>query len=604
MLNWIRRQARKPARSGRTHSYRPRVEGLEDRCLLTVAITAIPSQNVPQGRTLIVPVAATDSAGNPLTYTVTSSNSSQVNAQVLTGNTFMKITVAGFGNMVFELFNDLAPNTVAEITTLVNKGFYNGLTFHRVIPNFVIQGGDPKGDGTGGPGFTFANEFNADLIYSGNGQLAMANSGPDTNGSQFFVTIGPQPGLDFDNPIFGQLVQGFDVRDKIANVARDSMDKPITPVVMSSVSIIQDTSDAVLLLSASPSATSATITVKATATDGTDTKIFSATAGPYTNQSTGKLVDDPPFLNPLPNQTTTPNTPVTFTVSATNLQNDQLTFEAIPQGSPANATATVGSKVTNNSTTVTVTPKPGFIGSVQILVGVEKTGATSRGNDNFAFDTHVITVNVTGDRNTLYVQTLYQDILGRPAETGGLNFWVGALASGQLNRRLVANEIARSPEAYSRDIQQAYQTILGRAADQLGFSGALSYLENGGNLQHLEAKLAGSLEFWTNKGQSMIGPYMNALYQAALGRNADPAGVNGAIFLITKHFTLTDIAYVVYSSPEADQDLLNGFYQNFLGRAPDSAGQQSFLAEFKAGTDQLEIEAEILGSDEFFSKVS
>jgi cyclophilin family peptidyl-prolyl cis-trans isomerase len=712
MLNWMRRQPRKAKSSGRVHGYRPQVEGLEDRYLLSVAINAVAAQSVPDGKTLIVPVTATDSAGNPLTYTVGSSNSN-ISAQVLNGNTFLKISVSiggkADGDMIFELFNDLAPNTVSEITALVNKGFYNGLTFHRVVPSFVIQGGDPNGNGTGGPGFTFDDEYNADLIYSGNGQLAMANSGPDTNGSQFFVTIGTQRGLDFDKTIFGQLVEGFNVRDDIAAVATDSNSKPITPVVMTSVSIIQDTTDAVLLLSASPSATSATITVTATAADGSDTKTFTTTG--FTDNTT-----DPPFLNAIGNQTTTRNTPVTFTLSSTNIDNVSETFEAIVQGSPANGTATLGTPVTSNGiTTVTVTPNAGFVGTLQVLVGVEQTGASSRGNDSqFVFDTQLITVTVTnadapitaqgetlsanlnvnlnttvatftdGDStltagnftaninwgdgtssagnvigvaagqyavagnhtyasagnfratisivhanptggvtassatvtttidvingvlqgNINYVQALYKDILGRAADTGGLNFWVGTLTSGQLDRRLVAYEIEHSPEGYTLDIEQTYHSILGRAADQGGLNDALNYLENGGNLQHLEAKLAGSLEFWTNKGQSMIGPYMNALYQVALGRNADSAGINGAIFLITKHFTLTDVAFTVYSSTEFDGILLNGFYSNILGRSADPSGQQAFMGEFKAGVDQLEIEAEILASDEFFHKVS
>ena len=96
---------------------------------------------------------------------------------------------------------------------LVEANFYDNLTFHRVVPDFVIQGGDPPGDGTGGPGFQFDDEFHPDAIFTGDAQLAMANSGKDTNGSQFFVTIGPQRHLDFNHTIFGQLVRGRDVLD-------------------------------------------------------------------------------------------------------------------------------------------------------------------------------------------------------------------------------------------------------------------------------------------------------------------------------------------------------------------------------------------------------
>jgi len=191
-------------------SYRPFVQELEDRCLLAAPVID-PLQvplNIPVGKTLVVPISAVDPAGGSVSYTVTSSNP-DVTVTQHTGNNFLEMTVAGFGTMEFELFNDLTPQSVAAISGLVNSGFYNGLTFHRVIPNFVIQGGDPKGDGTGGPGFTFNDEYNPQLIYSGNGQLGMANTGPDTNGSQFFITSGKQRGLDFNNAIFGQLVRGL-----------------------------------------------------------------------------------------------------------------------------------------------------------------------------------------------------------------------------------------------------------------------------------------------------------------------------------------------------------------------------------------------------------
>src|SRR5207237_3636763 len=123
------------------------------------------------------------------------------------------------------------------------------LTFHRIKPGFVIQGGDPSGNGTGGPGFSFDDEFNSTAIYSGNGQLAMANAGKDTNGSQFFVTIGAQRALDFNHTIFGQLVRGFDVLNAIDAVPTNpTTDKPLTPVVITSAELVPDVSDAVVTL--------------------------------------------------------------------------------------------------------------------------------------------------------------------------------------------------------------------------------------------------------------------------------------------------------------------------------------------------------------------
>ena len=118
------------------------------------------------------------------------------------------------GEMVVELFEDDAPNTVANFVNLVEKGFYDGLTFHRVEPDFCIQGGDPSGDGSGGPGYTFPDEINRNK-HSGKGVLSMANSGRDTNGSQFFITFKSEPDLDPRHTVFGRVKKGRDVIDKV-----------------------------------------------------------------------------------------------------------------------------------------------------------------------------------------------------------------------------------------------------------------------------------------------------------------------------------------------------------------------------------------------------
>ena len=145
-----------------------------------------------------------------------------------------------YGTIVFETYNQDAPKTVENFITLANKGFYNGLTFHRVIPGFMIQGGDPNGNGTGGPGYQFEDEINlnSDLYKTGykKGVVAMANAGPNTNGSQFFIMTEDYP-LPSNYTIFGKVVSGQDVIDKIANVKTGANDKPITPVVMKTVTI-------------------------------------------------------------------------------------------------------------------------------------------------------------------------------------------------------------------------------------------------------------------------------------------------------------------------------------------------------------------------------
>jgi cyclophilin family peptidyl-prolyl cis-trans isomerase len=136
------------------------------------------------------------------------------------------------GPIEIELFDDAAPKTVANFTKLAADGYYDDLTFHRVIPDFMIQGGCPNGDGRGGPGYTFEDEFNDHKVVRG--ALAMANAGPNTNGSQFFiVTTEAAPWLDGKHTVFGQVTSGLDVVDAISAVDRDRSDKPSTPVTMS-----------------------------------------------------------------------------------------------------------------------------------------------------------------------------------------------------------------------------------------------------------------------------------------------------------------------------------------------------------------------------------
>jgi peptidyl-prolyl cis-trans isomerase A (cyclophilin A) len=158
------------------------------------------------------------------------------------------------GEITCELFLDEAPKTVANFRGLAEgakefldekteqktkRRYYDGLIFHRVIPKFMIQGGCPLGVGTGGPGYKFEDEFSKDLRFDRAGRLAMANSGPNTNGSQFFITLAATDWLNDRHTIFGQVVRGQDVVEKIVNVPRGRNDKPQTPVVMNTVKILE-----------------------------------------------------------------------------------------------------------------------------------------------------------------------------------------------------------------------------------------------------------------------------------------------------------------------------------------------------------------------------
>jgi peptidyl-prolyl cis-trans isomerase A (cyclophilin A) len=156
------------------------------------------------------------------------------------------------GNIVIRLLEKEAPKTVENFVGLAEgtkeftnektgkkerRNFYDGLAFHRVIPQFMIQGGCPEGTGRGGPGYKFADEFHPSLKHSTAGKLSMANAGPGTNGSQFFITVAATPWLDNKHTIFGEVVEGQDVADKISNAPRDGSDRPRTPITLNKVRI-------------------------------------------------------------------------------------------------------------------------------------------------------------------------------------------------------------------------------------------------------------------------------------------------------------------------------------------------------------------------------
>ena len=141
------------------------------------------------------------------------------------------------GTIEIELFEDKAPKKAKNFIDLANKGFYDGVIFPRVIDDFMIQGGDPTGTGRGGPGYTIEDEFHPDLKHNSEGILSMANAGPNTGGSQFFITLRATPHLDGHHAVFGKVIKGMDVVEKIGKSETDFADRPLEDVVMEKVTI-------------------------------------------------------------------------------------------------------------------------------------------------------------------------------------------------------------------------------------------------------------------------------------------------------------------------------------------------------------------------------
>lgn len=330
---------------------------------------AISDQTVLQGAPLWLGIDGADAESNPITYTITSSNSSVVAVTVPTGNKTLQVDVAGFGTMKFQLFDHLAPRATTAISNLANADFYDGLTFHRILNNFVIQGG--AADGSGGPNASvpdFDDQYNADLQFTSPGLLAMAKGLDDTNDTQFFVTDTVSPPtsnfprhLDFNHTIFGKLTEGESVREAISNVTANGSGVPTTPVVITSASILNsDPQNAAFMLKALAGG-SADITV--TANDGqggTFSRTFHVTVAADTSNAN-------PFLSDIPVVNSTVGAGnITFPLQGNDVEGDAIYYDAVKIGS-VNYTVSTD----HGTGLVTVTPPAGFVGSFQVQVSAK-----------------------------------------------------------------------------------------------------------------------------------------------------------------------------------------------------------------------------------------
>jgi cyclophilin family peptidyl-prolyl cis-trans isomerase len=371
-------------------------------------IDPIGNVSVPAGKSLIIPITATSPNGRPLTFTVTSSTNG-IAVIMHTNNPFWKMsvvqaapanapgayqtpfrggseTVTNIGDMTFMLFRDIAPHSVDVIQGFTMSGLYTSNTiFHRVVPGFVIQGGDPNTNGTGGPVFRYDDEFNPNALFSGNGQLALANSGKDTDGSQFFVTQGPQRALDFGYTIFGQLLRGFDVLTNIINTPTNGASRPLADVIITIASFVPDTFDTVITLTGT-NRTGIAGTIRIIADDGAGgsaTNSFTATTAVNTT------TNYQPFLYPntVTNLVAPVNVTLTNTINAVGLDGGPLYWFPLYEDANSQNSSSLSGNYSNSilkTLTYNVTntngqllfflkPKTNYVGAVNLLFVVSSS---------------------------------------------------------------------------------------------------------------------------------------------------------------------------------------------------------------------------------------
>ena len=441
-------------------------------------IDPIPAASIPAGKTLILPVTATSPNGRPLTFTATSS-AGGITIEVHTNNPFWKmsvvqaaagnppgsfptlyrgglVTVTNLGDLTFMLFHDIAPHTVDVIQGLTAGGLYTSNTiFHRVVPGFVIQGGDPNTNGSGGPVFRFEDEFHPRAIFSGNGQLAMANSGKDTDGSQFFITSGPQRFLDFGYTLFGQLVRGFNEVTNVINTPADANSRPLADVIITRTSIVPDYFDTVLTLTGTNSVGVAG-TISVIADDGA--------GGRATNSFTATVVTDtqnePPFLYPVTvtNLVGAVNGRLTNIVTALDLETNAL-FWAVG-ALDLNATNSSFSLV-NGQIQAIIVPNTNYVGptSFGFRVGPNSLLTTfDRQVYTFAFgDTAISAVptNFTATASISFTNrllaTFTNGVLNSPTNNfaASINWGDNSISSGVVITNLAGRKEVRGSHAYT-----------------------------------------------------------------------------------------------------------------------------------------------------------
>jgi cyclophilin family peptidyl-prolyl cis-trans isomerase len=334
------------------------------------------------GSPLHLPLDGYDPGGGMLTYSVSSSDPGLVGVQLLSGNRSMLVDVIGWGEMTLQLFEQRAPRPTSRLIELAEADFYDGVTFHRIVNGFVIQGGDPAGTGGGGSSLgDFDDQFHEQLQHNRTGTLSYAKSYDDTNDSQFFITEGAAGNLralDGNHSVSGLLVEGEKNREAISN---NSANHPVD-VIMRTVDIFTDDENAVLMLTADEDATgSAEVTVTAVDEAGNS----------FSRTFTVNVEPDPanafPWLDELAAPVVERDTTLTTNIAARDIEGDAIQFGVVAS---QNFTVTVPEDpVASNSPAVaevTITPTPGFVGQEEFTFYVY---------DSSRVDTHGITITET-----------------------------------------------------------------------------------------------------------------------------------------------------------------------------------------------------------------
>ncbi len=352
------------------------------------------------GTTLPVALDGFDAGTSSLTFTATSDNAAITPLISPQSNASLRITteeqdangatIRTFDDMIFHLFEDRVPRPAGRIRDIAAAGTYDGVIFHRIVPGFVIQGGDPTGTGGGDPSLgQFDDQFHPDLMHSAAGVLSMAKtSDDDTNGSQFFITLGATSNLrnlDFNHTVFGFQTEGATARTQIAAVNL-SGSSPVNKIRMTDVQVFVDRENGVLFLKAPEGATgSATITVTASGgLGGPVERTFTVTIVPDTLQANSR-----PYLNDIPDIQTTMGTPVRFTFPAVDIDGGAISHQTLETVTGVSFEY----EIDEDTGVLDLTPKEGRVGVHQIFVGVNPAA----GGD---FDTQMVPVLISPNAPT------------------------------------------------------------------------------------------------------------------------------------------------------------------------------------------------------------